>query len=210
MSEESKTDTEDFWKNNAPTRNILIVITLVYLGTTIASIFFGEGLKTANEVLYYVGQYNARVLQGHVYLLITAIFVHGSVLHFFSNALFLLIYGLRAEERLYDKEYYLIFFISALLGNLLTLWVFTPNTLSCGASGGIFGLLGVDLVLAHEEDSHRSLMSYAATGLIFYLLSSGAQVNYLAHGIGLLSGIIIPYFFMKRRKPLKKEEVVEE
>lgn len=209
MPSKQQADTESFWSVNAPTRNIFLAILTVYIITTIFSIMDGKGLKTSYRVLYYLGQNNARVLSGHVYLLVSAIFVHASLVHFLSNALFLFIYGLRAEERFYDRDYYIIFFASALLGNLLTLLVFPPNSISTGASGGIFGLLGADLVLAYEESSHRSLLSYAGTGFIFYLLSSGAQVNYLAHAIGLLSGILLPYFLLKKRKPIVVKETTE-
>ena len=84
-----------FWKDkNSPTRNLLITNSLVYLITVIISIIHKQIFTTSEIVLIYIGQYNAKVLKGHIYMLITAIFIHASVLHFLSNMLFLLIYAL--------------------------------------------------------------------------------------------------------------------
>ncbi|MHA1399917.1 MAG: rhomboid family intramembrane serine protease [Candidatus Heimdallarchaeaceae archaeon] len=209
MSEEENEIIKSFWGENAPTRNILLTIFFMYFILTIISLalFPDENLVGLVKIitlkqglLMIVAQYNVYVLKGFVYQLFTAIIVHVNILHLLSNCLFLLIYGLRAEERILDKHYYLIFLLSALAGNLLTLIVFPINTISCGASGGIYGLLGVDLVLAHEADKTKSLWAYLGTGVIFVLLSSGINVNTLAHSVGLAIGVILTKYVFKKRK----------
>ena len=197
---ESSSPLENFWKTNLPTRNLLIIIVLTYVILTILSIIEGEGLEISGKFLVIVGQYNQKVLDGHVYQLLTAIFVHVNILHFLSNSLFLLIYGFRAEERFLNWQYILIFIVSALIGNLLSLALFSPETISCGASGGIFGLLGADLKLAYEEEKRKSMWIYVGTGVIFFSFSAGVNVNFIAHGVGLIVGFILP-FILKNRKP---------
>ncbi len=210
MSQESESSYfESFWKTNLPTRNLFILIAVCYVIIAIISIVRGEindlidVFTISDEVLVRVGQFNLLVLNGHVYQLLTSIFVHVDILHFLSNCLFLLIFGLRAEEKLLSWQYYVIFLVSGLMGGLLSLAVFDPLTISAGASGGVFGLLGVDIVLAFEEDKRRSFWSYSGVGVIFLIITGGMNVNFLAHAIGLVTGILLPLFVLKKRK--KKE-----
>ncbi len=213
MSQNSETSNfESFWKTNLPTRNLFILITVCYLIISIISIVrvevnsFNDVFAISDEILKKVGQYNKLVMEGHVYQLLTSIFVHIDFLHFLSNCLFLFIFGLRAEERLHSWQYYLIFITSGLMGGLLTL-AFGLNTVSAGASGGVFGLLGVTIVLAYEEDKRRSLWSYSGVGVIFLIITGGMNVNFLAHAIGLVTGILLPLFVFKKRK--KMEQPIE-
>lgn len=211
MTEEDKENYfASFWRTNLPTRNILIVITIVYLVLMILTLIYNsisdliDFFTIADWLLALVGQYNARVFTGHVYLIFTSIFVHSNILHFLSNGLFLLIYGLRAEERLLSWQYYVIFFVSGLLGGVLSLFAFDVNTISVGASGGIFGLLGTDLILAYQDEKRSALWIYLGMGGIFLGLSVGINVNILAHAIGLVTGIVFPLIFRKR-KSIKKD-----
>ena len=194
-----------FWKTNLPTRNIFLIILVVYIILSVLSITFSSidnltDLFTISEwLLSLVGQDNGRVYAGHVYLIITSIFVHTSILHFLSNSLFLFIYGLRAEERFYSWQYYLIFIVSGMLGGIVTL-ALGANVISAGASGGIFGLLGANLVLAYQEEKKKAFWVYLGIGAIFLVFSAGINVNMIAHTVGLITGILFP-FILKKRKP---------
>jgi rhomboid protease GluP len=196
---------ESFWKTNLPTRNLFIVILAVYLVTsiiTLATVQINniiDFFTISEDILVIIGQYNDQVYNGHIYQLFTSIFVHVNILHFLSNCLFLFIFGLRAEENLLSWHYYLIFIVSGLMGGLLSL-SFGFGVISAGASGGIFGLLGTDLVLVYEENKGRSLWSHLGAGVIFLAISGGLNVNFLAHAIGLVSGILLPLFILKKRK----------
>ncbi len=215
MTEYSETSTfESFWKTNLPTRNFFIVILVVYLIITIITLAtvqindIVDFFSISENILVVIGQYNAKVYSGHIYQLFTSIFVHFNILHFLSNCLFLFIFGLRAEENLLSWHYYLIFIVSGLMGGLLSL-SFGPNVISAGASGGIFGLLGTDLILAYEENKRRSIWSHLGAGVIFLAISGGLNVNFLAHAIGLVSGILLPLFILKKRKRSSFSQIKE-
>ena len=201
----------NFLKENLPTRNIFLVILIVYIILTIVSITrvevtnLNDVLLIDTNLLALVGQFNLKVYQGHIYMLFTSIFVHNGFLHFLSNSLFLFIFGLRAEERFFSWQYYTIFLVSGLMGSILTL-AFGPYTISVGASGGIFGLLGADLILAYEENRARALWIYLGMGGIFLAISGGINVNFLAHAIGLVSGALLPFFLLKKRKKKHRTE----
>jgi membrane associated rhomboid family serine protease len=170
---------------------------------------FFDVFTISEDVLNYVGQNNDLVKAGYIYQLFTSIFFHFDILHFLSNCLFLLVFGLRVEERLFSWQYYIIFIVSGLMGGLLTLAVFGTETLSAGASGGVFGLLGVTIILAFEEDKRRSLWSYSGVGVIFLIITGGMNVNSLAHAIGLVTGILLPLFVLKKRKEKQKVNIEE-
>ena len=213
MMEEDKDFTfKSFWRTNLPTRNIFLTILIVYIILSILTIAFNPiydliSLFTISDgLLATIGQANWRVYEGHVYQLFTSIFVHTNIIHFLSNSLFLFIYGLRAEEKFFSWQYYLIFILSGLLGSVLSLFAFSPATISAGASGGIFGLLGADLVLAYQEEKKNSFWIYIGVGAIFLGFSAGINVNILAHAIGLISGLIIPLIFKKRKISTSIEE----
>lgn len=216
--EDSKFTFTSFWKTNLPTRNIFLIILVVYIILSVLNIIFNpinnltDLFTIPTWLLSLVGQDNGRVYDGHVYLIITSIFVHTSILHFLSNSLFLFIYGLRAEERFFSWQYYLIFLGSGILGGIVTLIVFAENVISAGASGGIFGLLGANLVLAYQEEKKRAFWVYLGIGAIFLVFSAGINVNMIAHTIGLLTGILFPFILMKRKPslPVNKENLADE
>ncbi len=205
MTEETeKYSFNSFWKINLPTRNILIIIFVVHITLWIitlvqaSDINFDAFYYISEDLLIKVGQANALVYQGHVYQLISSIFVHFDWLHLVSNSLFLLIFGLKLEDHLFSWQYYFVFLISGLMGGLLTL-TFGAGTLSAGASGGVFGLLGADVIIIYQEEKDKKLWVYLGIGVIFLVMTVGINTNVVAHAIGLLTGFLFPVIFKKRR-----------
>src|SRR3989304_7908038 len=98
------------------------------------SIIGGNFIDTDYNVALLYGQVNARVMSGWYWQLFTAMFVHADIVHIFGNMFFLLIFGLRAEELFKVKEYLLIYFLSGLAGNALSLLFGLNAPPSVGAS----------------------------------------------------------------------------
>jgi rhomboid protease GluP len=76
---------------------VLMAINIaVYVYTSIAG---GDALNTSFEMIIRYGQVNGLVLgYGYYHQLFTSMFVHVTIVHLAGNMLFLLIFGLRAEE----------------------------------------------------------------------------------------------------------------
>ena len=178
-----------------PTYVLITANVAVYAFTSILS----GNLTTSDCVLTALGQINANVWNGEVWRLFTAIFVHADIVHIFGNMLFLLIFGLMAEDMFDLKEYLLIYFLSGLSGGLLTLALWPPNTLSVGASGAIFGILGATLIYAGHS-IRQSIMGMLALAFFFFIISLGPDVNYLAHLGGLGTGLLIGYALASSRR----------
>src|SRR5256885_10999096 len=84
--------------------------------------------------------------------ILTAIFLHASILHIASNAFFLLFFGFILEEQVSKSRWVTTFFITGLVGSLgfvgydLLVYLLSggPPTIDCavGASGAVYGIMG--------------------------------------------------------------------
>jgi len=116
-----------------------------------------EPLKTnpligpSPRVLLECGALQGRALieDGKWWLLITPIFLHAGIAHFFLNAI-LLVFVCRTIERNHGSLHTgVLFIVSGMFGNAISA-LLQPNYILLGASGGIYGLIGAcigDIVL---------------------------------------------------------------
>lgn len=178
---------------------ILIIANLgVYAFTSVAG---GSLLFTSQGLIEILGQDNSRVMNGWYWQLFTSMFVHVDLLHLLGNMFFLLIFGIRAEGLFSKKEFFFIYFASGLSGSLLTL-LMPPSTLSAGASGAIFGMFSASAIYLGKTLG-QSIMSALMYSFFLLILSTGRNVNLLAHFGGLAAGLIIGYSLAKNRKLAK-------
>ena len=175
---------------------ILIALNLaVYVYTSIIGNNFIE--TDYHSVITVYGQVNPLVYEGQYWQLFTAMFIHADLLHLFGNMFFLLIFGLRAEELFSTTEYFLIYLLSGLAGNLLTLlW---PDVVSVGASGAIFGMFGAVAIYVRRAVG-QSILSALMYAFFLLMISWGPNVNFLAHLGGLVAGLLIGYLLAVKRK----------
>lgn len=168
---------------------ILIAINIaVYAYTAILS---SNAFEINQSVLEAYGQTNGLVYNGAVWQLFTSLFIHASIAHIGGNMLFLFIFGLRAEEMFDTEQYLLIYFLSGLAGNLLTL-AYGPDMVSVGASGAIFGVFGAVTIYARRSIG-QSIVSALLFAFFLLLINIGPEVNILAHIGGLVAGLAIGY-----------------
>ncbi len=79
---------------------------------------------------------------------ITAIFLHGGILHLVFNLWFLWVFGDNIEERFGPKVFILIFLISGAIGNYLQYVTMVSSFIPIlGSSGAIAGILGAYFIL---------------------------------------------------------------
>jgi len=179
-----------------------IIIALNIIVYVYTSMLGGNFIETSYNVILQYGQVNFLVLyQGWYWQLFTAMFVHVNIVHLLGNMFFLLIFGLRAEELFSIKEYLLIYFLSGLAGNLLTLLfsLFGLDMISAGASGAIFGLFGACTIYIRRAIG-QSIVSALVYAFFLLTISAGPDVNNLAHLGGLVVGLLIGYALATTRK----------
>ncbi len=182
-------------KDYMPTYIIIAVSMAAYLYTSILS---GNFVEMDYGVVRQYGQYNSFVLNGGYWQLFTSMFVHVNIVHLLGNMIFLLIFGLRAEELFKIEEYLAVYFIPGLAGNLLTL-LFGPNMVSAGASGAIFGLFGACTIYVRRAVG-QSIIGALIYSFFLLMMSTGPNVNNLAHLGGLAVGLLIGYILARKRR----------
>lgn len=181
-----------------PTYALIAANVAVYAFTSILS---GNVVTTSDDVITRFGQLNSAVLNGDVWRLFTAMFVHADIVHIFGNMLFLFIFGLRAEDMFDVKEYLLIYILSGLAGGFLTLALWGADTVSVGASGAIFGILGATIIYARRAIGQSIMTALLYAFFLFYISSFGSgNINYLAHLGGLVTGLLIGYALAASRR----------
>lgn len=160
-------------------------------------VFLAVNVFLGGAPLVYLGQVNWLVLaRGEVWRLLTAIFVHGDVWHLLSNAFGLFLFGVQVEDEVGGPRMVGTFLAAALFANLMGL-VFTPTyVLSLGASGGVFGLLGVYFMLFRRYEPSAILVGLAFV-LLFVLLSVGPGIDAWAHFFGAVVGMIAGIAFSR-------------
>ena len=177
-----------------PTTFLVCVNLLVYLFTSVLS---GNLIQTSESVLLQLGQFNLYVINGLYWQLLTSIFVHVDIIHFTLNMVFLLIFGFRAEDLFSHKAFFVIYLLSGFLGNVLTLLLMHPWTLSAGASGAIFGIFGACVIYLRKALNQSILSALVFSGFLLLLTSGGGNVNVLAHFGGLVAGLLIGYILAR-------------
>jgi len=166
-----------------------VVNALIFLDRPIAN-----DLSILEVVHYVIGVpvalIGAEVLRGCLWELVTSLFVHANIYHLLLNSVGLLIAGRMVSALTTRVNVFKVFLIGGLVSNLTTA-VVTPNTLSIGASGGIFSVLAATSVIDYLENRGYSLMALLA---IVFALSSLPLVgipNVLAHAAGVLTGLAL-------------------
>jgi rhomboid protease GluP len=179
-----------------PTYIIIALNVIVYVYTSIIGQDF---ITTGWYPISLYGQVNIFVMQGSIWQLFTSMFVHANIMHLAGNMFFFLIFGLRAEELFRTRDYLLIYFLSGLAGNLLTL-LMGPEMISVGASGAIFGIFGASIIYLRRTIG-QSIVSALMYAFFLLVISTGPGVNILAHLGGLAVGLLIGYLLSTRRRP---------
>jgi rhomboid protease GluP len=169
---------------------------MVYAYTSVVG---GNFIETDPKVLGWLGQVNLYVVKdGWYWQLLTSMFVHVNVIHIFGNMFFFLIFGLRAEEFFSPEEFFFIYVMAGLSGNLLTL-LMPLNIVSAGASGAIFGIFGASVIYMRKTFG-QSIMGALIYSFFLLMITAGVDVNILAHFGGLVAGLMIGYALAKSRK----------
>jgi rhomboid protease GluP len=181
-----------------PTIFLVTANVAVYIFTSVVG---GDFFQTSTSALLQYGQYNLSVWNGAYWQLLTSIFVHIDIVHIALNMLFLVIFGLRAEELFTTEEYFTVYILSGLAGNILTLFILPIYTLSAGASGAIFGMYGAGIIYMRKAFG-QSILGALIYSFLLLLLTAGTGVNIAAHFGGLAAGLIIGYVLAKSRRPL--------
>ena len=105
---------------------------------------------TGNEIYRHGVLYGPLVADGEWWRLFTPMFLHYGPLHLGLNMLALWWFGSAVEQVLGRGRYLLLYLVSGVAGSAGAL-IASPNSLTVGASGAIFGILGAAFVLERQR-----------------------------------------------------------
>jgi membrane associated rhomboid family serine protease len=152
-------------------------------------------------------------LHGEYWRFISAIFLHAGIVHLIYNLFALLLFGFILEKTIGSERFLALFFVSGIIANLVSVWFYSS---SLGASGAIYGILGVLIII-------RPMMMVWAFGLVMPMFIAGivwiaagliglfipSDVGDIAHlsgvGVGILFGLFLRLNKKKEASPIKLE-----
>lgn len=164
------------------TEALVVVMVGVYL---VQGVEAGSLTNPFGELFQRGALWGPLVAQGEWWRLVTAAFLHGSLLHIGFNMLMLWWFGRPLEALLGRARFLAIFFISILAGSAGALLV-TPDVPTIGASGAVFGILGAGLVL---ERNRINVFGGSALIVVVLNLALGFTLNNVSIG-GHVGGLV--------------------
>jgi len=136
------------------------------------------------------------VLEGRLWTVVTAIFVHANLLHLLGNMIFLYVFGNTLESVTNSRRMLLAFFLGGLLSFPLSLPFFPSNATFVGASAAIFTLTAVVMLLKPLRFSWLLLMPVGLVAVLYFLynalavyLNQQSNVAYISHILGFAIGV---------------------
>ena len=161
--------------------NVLLFVVPALLGQT-------------DNIFRELAVFGPYIRQGEYYRLITGTFIHANIAHLIFNMYALWIIGIQLESFLGKWKYLLIYLFSGLTASLMSI-TFHNTTVSVGASGAIFGLLGAMLYFGYH---YRVYLGTVIKSQIVPLIVLNLALGFLVPGIdnaahigGLIGGVLM-------------------
>jgi len=191
---------KDFYKKSKVTFVLLTIMIIYFIfmslkgGTTNTKILIRYGALVPIYIVAY----------GEYYRFLTAIFIHIGITHILFNGYALYVFGSQIEMLMGPKKYLLFFLLTGIGGNIVT-FIFNFDSVSAGASGSLFGLLGAFLYLIHRRphmittQGRKSILQLVGINLLITVIVPSISVT--AHVGGLVMGYLLSYLFKPGDSP---------
>jgi rhomboid protease GluP len=221
---------------SAPGTYLLLAINIsVYLWMVVHGVSPKE--PTEGDLLRYGANVTWLVLHGQWYRLLTATFVHVGLIHLLTNMWCLWNLGILGEPLIGPYGMVAVYMITGIAGNLLSMAtnvVFALRThdlgylmqVGAGASGAVFGIAGILIVLLSNrrlpfpwEELRKlrsSVVKFALINLVIgistIVVNVGIRIDNMAHIGGFLSGLalgvpLVPRMTSGRERYLGRQKV---
>ena len=167
----------------------IIIFLLMYV--------IGNGSEDSATLIKFGANYAPLTLSGDYYRLITSSFLHIGFIHLFCNMYALYSIGPNIESFFGKGKFIVIYLYSAIIGSLFALVFSSNNSLSAGASGAIFGLLGALLYFGYNYRGYignriiNSIIPVIVINIFIGFMLPG--ISNAAHIGGLIGGVVVSY-----------------
>lgn len=151
---------------------------------------------------------------------ITAMFLHGGIVHLFFNMFTLYMFGPLLEYKIGPKKFLALYFATGILGNIGYMLLSPDQSIpGLGASGAIYGLLGALAVLEPNIGVYMFFFTplplwmaaiiWAGINFVGTVFDLAGGIGYSAHLAGLFAGAIYGHFERKKGKGILEEYGLE-
>ncbi len=195
-----------------PVNTTIILLNILVYFLTYYSPVFGDSKRTV--MAGALSWYNV-INKGEFYRLLTSMFLHADFGHLFNNMLVLLFVGDNLERAVGKYKYLIIYMGGGILAGITSIgynmWKYYEQlsgglTISIGASGAIFGVVGAMLLIVIIN--RGGLEDISAARIICFVVFSlyggivNARIDQAAHVGGFLVGLVLAALIC--RKPTKE------
>jgi rhomboid protease GluP len=182
--------------------------TLVGINCAVYLLMVLRGVSPTNpsvvDLVHWGANFGGYVLRGEWWRLLSAAFVHVGILHLATNMWCLWNLGLLGEPLLGPAGLVAVYVLTGIAGNLLSVAVH-PQVVGAGASGAVFGIAGVLILLLKakllpvpQEEVRRlrrnviyfAVVNFVIGGTSMFLRTS-IQIDNMAHLGGFACGLIM-------------------
>jgi rhomboid protease GluP len=173
--------------------NVIVFIAMAANGVSIFS-------PTGPDIIKWGGNYGPYTYTGDWWRLLSSVFVHIGIIHLLFNMFVLCYAGIFLEPMLGRLRFTVAYLCTGIGGSLVSLWWHHEPLVSAGASGALFGMFGLFIGLLSTnlipQKVRRPLLQNIAIFVGYNLLFGlKSNVDNAAHIGGLISGLVIGYFF---------------
>jgi len=178
-------------------------------------LYGGSLMQQPTQLLERYGALNGKlVADGQVWRLVTCSFLHVNLMHLIFNMVALVYFGRPLEIFQGVVRTASFYFYAVVTASLASIW-WNPGGVSAGASGGLFGLLGVmigmlarhraDIPPAIRNDLRRWLASILVFNAIWVFFGRQMNLDNAAHAGGFVGGLAIA--LLLSRSPSRKKSL---
>lgn len=214
MQSQHKNKFKEYYKFH-PVTTIILVINLVMAVLLIVT----GGFDTDNLVRFGALKPILVFERNEYYRIVIAMFLHGGFIHLLSNSFVLYYIGAYMERLVGPKKYLLIYMISGIISSLFVLFFAEELSVTIGASGAIFGVMGGLLVLTFlrkewfSDHAIRTIRQLIIINVVITFLLPTISIP--GHMGGLIAGILLGYliapkspYYYKNRKSVNKDNTI--
>lgn len=198
--------------------NIFLIL-LNVLVFVVISILWGMSIVSIDSIALKP----SNILEGkYLWTFLVSMFMHEGFGHLFVNMLSLLFIGSMIERILGQRRYLLFYLFSGLFAGvffvLISKFLFTAdfNVYAVGASGALFGLVGLLVLLTPNQPVYVMFipipikMKYAGPGILVVLwlisIAGSVPIGNTAHLGGLVAGLIYGVY-LRKKFPTKTKRI---
>ena len=166
---------------------VAFVLTLAAGGNS--SEFFQQGAMLSVDAVNQAGTTLRGVSEGGYWRLLTSAFLHEGTLHILFNMYALYLFGPIVERALGVRRFIAAYLTMAIVASVFVYVLSEPRALTIGASGAIFGLFAMALVLLRKAGQDVSFLLVMLA--INAVISFTGNISWQGHLGGFVAGLVL-------------------